>query len=76
MYKEELDYQKKYGSLPDEKDRLLEYIKNNFKIDEEKLNDERNKIKKIKWKEITFTLPLVPNRLLDQDIVSKIRIFM
>lgn len=24
------------------------------------MNDERNKIKKIKWKEITFTLPLVP----------------
>lgn len=59
-YKEELDYEEKYGHIPDTKEDILQYIQDNFKINNEKYLAEKKKIESIKWREIKFTIPLVP----------------
>jgi hypothetical protein len=58
--KEENEYNQKYGKFPSEKNEILEYIENNFKLNYDKIKSEEERIKNIPWKELYILLPLVP----------------
>lgn len=54
------EYAEKYGDIPDtQSDRLL-YIKNSYKIDDDKLKTAISEIESIEEQHLHFTIPLVP----------------
>ena len=58
--KEELEYNEKYGHIPSEREQILEYIKNNMKLDFDKINSEVERVNNIPWKELIISLPIIP----------------
>ena len=58
--KDENEYNEKYGKIPSEKNDILKYIEDNFKLNYDKIKMEEERIKNIPWKELLITLPLVP----------------
>lgn len=60
MQKEEKLYNEKYGHIPDEKEKILEYLEKNTKLNMEKIKEEEERIKHIEWKEVHFILPIIP----------------
>lgn len=56
----ENEYREKYGVIPEEKDDILNYIKENFKINEIKLKELEDHIDQMEWKFLEFSIPLVP----------------
>jgi len=61
MQKDESEYIEKYGHIPDEKNKILEYLENNYKLNVNKIAEEENRINNIEWKEIHFILPIIPS---------------
>lgn len=60
LNKEELEYLEKYGAIPDEREDILKYLEGNMKLDFQKIKDQEEYIKSLKWKELTISLPVVP----------------
>jgi hypothetical protein len=60
MDKDEREYIEKYGNIPTEKEDILKYIENNFKLNYSNIKEEEERIKNIPWKELAISLPLVP----------------
>lgn len=54
------EYQEKYGIIPEEKNDILNYIKENFKVNNDKLFNLESYIDHIDWDYIEFEIPLVP----------------
>lgn len=53
-------YDEKYGSLPDSDEELLEYVIKEYKIDMKKVTEAATMIDSLEWKELEFSLPLIP----------------
>lgn len=60
MTNAEIEYAEKYGNIPSEKEKILSYIKNNYKLDYNKIGLSEERINNIEWKRIEFVLPIVP----------------
>lgn len=58
--KDEKEYIEKYGKIPSEKNKILEYIENNFKLNYDKIKSEEERINNISWKELLVTLMIIP----------------
>ena len=56
----EKEYCKKYGHLPLDKELLMKYIEENYKLDLNKIEEEKNYIQNIEWNKISFIIPVVP----------------
>lgn len=54
------EYKDKYGSIPCEREQILEFLQTNLKLDYDKIKDEEEKINNIPWKEVELTLNVVP----------------
>lgn len=54
------EYQDKYGDIPIEPDEILNYLKDNIKIDMDKVNEEECRIDLIPWQELDIIIPVVP----------------
>lgn len=57
---QERDWIEKYGNLPEDHDALISLIKETHRIDMEQYENEKKRICSMKWKEISFSLPIVP----------------
>lgn len=57
---QEKDWIEKYGDLPEDHDALISLIKDTHRIDMERYESEKRRICSMKWKEISFSLPIVP----------------
>ena len=57
---QERDWIEKYGNLPEDHDALISLIKETYRIDMEQYENEKKRICSMKWKEISFSLPIVP----------------
>ena len=60
MTKLEKEYNREYGNIPNDVEGQILYIKNNFKVNTEKLADEIKRITNIKWNAVYFSLPIIP----------------
>ena len=60
MYKEEKEYIKNFGHLPDTQDELIKYIENNFKLNQNKINTAIDHIQSISWIPINEKIMLEP----------------
>jgi len=56
----EIEYQEKYSKYPDDQEELLKYIKDKYRIDDKKIEEYKDAIDSIPWKELNITLSLVP----------------
>lgn len=54
------EYDYLYGKYPDTQEELIKYLENSLKINNEKILTMEEKIKEIKWKELTFEVFIVP----------------
>lgn len=57
---QERDWIEKYGDLPEDRDALISLIKDTHRIDMDRYESEKRRICSMKWKEISFSLPIVP----------------
>lgn len=57
---EEQLYNEKYGHLPFDRKELLDYIRSNYKINMDKVEEQAQRIKSIPWREMEIVLPVVP----------------
>ena len=57
---QERQWNEKYGDLPEDRDSLIELIKSTHRIDMEKYENEKKRILDMEWKQIFFSLPIVP----------------
>lgn len=56
----EREYKLKYGNLPDSQEELLEYIRETYNVNMDKVNKEIERINSIQWKEVFVSLNIVP----------------
>lgn len=54
------EYLAKYGAIPIENCEILKYLRDNMKLNMDKVNEEERRIDMIPWKELTIILPIVP----------------
>lgn len=57
---DEKEYQELYGHLPSTREELVEYLLNEYKYDEEKINQEIKRITNIPWEEIKLQFLINP----------------
>lgn len=50
----------KYGDLPNDHESLISIIQKSYRIDMEKYQKEKERILSMQWKELSFSLPIVP----------------
>jgi len=55
------EYEIKYGHIPDNQEDQLAYIRDHYNINMDKVDNEILKIQALQWKELSFTLSILPN---------------
>lgn len=54
------EYEMKYGSIPMDHHEILHFLRNNMKLDMNKINEECKRIDNIPWRELDIIIPVVP----------------
>lgn len=60
MTKLEKEYNLKYGHLPDGQEEQLAYIRDNYKVNMDKVKEAIAKVQMIKWEELFISLSILP----------------
>lgn len=61
MTKEEKEYERLYGKLPDDTESLLALLESTKKLNWEKIHEMEEHISSIQWNTIEITLPVIPH---------------
>lgn len=54
------EYNRLYSDLPDDNEELENYIRNKFKVNQDKVDKLKSIINNIEWKQVHLVLPIVP----------------
>lgn len=57
----EIEYREKYAYLPSTQSELLEYLKQNLKLNKDKIHEEEERIKSIQWGRVLIEANIVPH---------------
>lgn len=57
---DELEYRERYAHLPSDQDELLDYLRRTLKLNPQKVKEEEERIKNIKWETVKIDADTVP----------------